>query len=207
MYNYQFQKFHQNWDDAMYPVPFDYRNDYLNFNPYVESFESDERVTFPLRGSQHTELGDHRRMATNIIISSSGRLDATTKTWTSKKWKGFTGTVVVFLTDSRGNILYATASRRYGVNGTALGGHNRTDTWYEIIPRSVLNKTTAYAIHHAYTPTPRINPTEFKKWSDAIAPLVKAYSEGQQREIYLFPEVHEAIELEPFTSINTEESY
>ncbi|MCW3793714.1 hypothetical protein OM416_19155 [Paenibacillus sp. LS1] len=62
---------------------------------------------FPLKGSKHTELGDYRRMNTDITISASGRLDGLTDIWTSKKWVGFHGSVVVFITDNEGNILFA----------------------------------------------------------------------------------------------------
>jgi hypothetical protein len=198
LYNYPFQR------DEVYNYPPQHELNlhasyiaYGNIPVYYDSWQNFavRQPNFPLRGSHRTELGDHRRMGTIITISANGRLDGRTRTWTSKKWKGFTGTVVVFLTDARGNILYATAPRRYGVNGTALGGHNRTDTWFENIPRDVLNNTSGYAIHHAHTPTPRINATEFKKWAEAVAPLIKAYSSGQTGR-YLLPEAHEVDEDE-----------
>ncbi|MCW3793713.1 hypothetical protein OM416_19150 [Paenibacillus sp. LS1] len=31
-------------------------------------------------------------------------------------------------------------------------------------------------IHHTYTPINTVNPDEFKKWAEAIAPLIKAFS-------------------------------
>jgi len=147
---------------------------------------------FPKKGSQHTELGDHRRMYSEITISSTGRIDGRTKTWTSKKFKGFTGTVVVFLTDGDGNILHATQPHRYGVNGTALGGHKRDEPWWEEIPQNILNNIVGYAIHHAHTPTPRITPEAFKEWAEAVAPLVKAFNSQE----FLLPEAHEVEELE-----------
>ncbi|MFX3643492.1 MAG: hypothetical protein ACE3L7_33375 [Candidatus Pristimantibacillus sp.] len=133
---------------------------------------------FPLKGSQHTELGDHRRMNTDITISASGRLDGLTDIWTSKKWVGFHGSVVVFITDSVGNILFASKPQTWGVSGTATGrDHNRKDLrWDDQIPSDQINKIEGYVIHHTYTPINTVNPDEFKKWAEAIAPLIKAFS-------------------------------
>ncbi|AOK89571.1 hypothetical protein [Paenibacillus polymyxa] len=137
---------------------------------------------FPLKGSQHTELGDHRRMNTDITISSSGRIDGLTDIWTSKKWIGFHGSVVVFITDSDGNILYATKPQKWGVSGTATGrDHKRLDLrWEDSIPSEVIDKIEGYMIHHTYTPITTVNPEEFQRWAEAIAPLIKAFN-SQER--------------------------
>lgn len=149
-------------------------------------------ASFPLKGSQHTELGDHRRMETSITISDTGRIDGTTRTWTSKKYKGFTGSVVVFLTDAEGNIHHATEPHSYGVDGTAIGVHKRKETWDENISQEILNNISGYAIHHAHTPVIRVTPDKFKEWAEALAPIIKAFSNQE----FLVTEAQEAEALE-----------
>ncbi|MGN4457456.1 hypothetical protein [Bacillus cereus group sp. MYBK57-1] len=144
-------------------------------------------TNFPLKGSQHTGLGDHREMETTITISENGRIDGSTLTKTCKRAFGFTGSVIVFLTDSKGNILYATDTHRYGVNALGYlkncddsGDHQRTEFWNENIPQEVINNISGYEITHAYTPLPRVTPDQFKKWAEAIAPLIKSFNTQEE---------------------------
>lgn len=151
-------------------------------------------ASYPLKGYQHTELGNHRRMETSITISDTGRIDGITKTWTSKKYKGFTGSVIVFLTDAEGNIHHATEPHSYGVNGTAVGEHKRNEPWSENISIDVLNNISGYAIHHAHTPVIRVTPDLFKEWAEAVAPIIKAFNNQE----FLLKNVEEAEELNFF---------
>lgn len=130
------------------------------FNSLVEA----QDVVFPLRGSKHDELGDHRRMKTDITISASGRIDGTTRTWTAKHWKGFTGTVVVYITDSSGNILYSTNPQSYGVNGLYMpGAHDRNVVWTNQIPVDSLSKVAGYVIHQVYDPRNKLTVEAVKE--------------------------------------------
>jgi hypothetical protein len=111
---------------------------------------------FPLRGSQFTELGDHRRMETSITISNNGRIDGVTRIWTAKKWSGFTGAVAVVVTDSAGNILYVTEPHSYGVDCKRCPGpSDRTQQWTDSVPSNILNQVKGYAIVHSTNPRNR----------------------------------------------------
>ena len=130
---------------------------------------------FPITTSQHTELGDHRRMETSIIISSNGRVDGRTKIWTSKKWQGFTGFVQVTFYDANGEVVDVDPAPmfQYGVEGTATGGHKREEPWVYRIPSHLINKVVRASILHSVRATPRITSQNFKEWSDVLIPLIK----------------------------------
>ncbi|MEB9877464.1 hypothetical protein [Bacillus cereus] len=134
---------------------------------------------FPIKGTQYTELGDHRHMQTDITISNNGRLDATTETVTGKKWEGFHGSVKVFINDADKNILWATEQdHTFGVDGVSVGDPSRTDHWHEDIPQEFLDKIDHYAIVHD-TKKIVVSPDTVGQWAKAIAPLIKAFSESQ----------------------------
>jgi hypothetical protein len=108
--------------------------------------------TFPFRGSQFDELGDHRRMETSITISNNGRIDGRTRTWTAHKTKGFTGGVAVVLMDASGNILHVTQEERYGVNCKRCPGpSDRTVQWAQTVPANLISQVRGYAIVHAHS--------------------------------------------------------
>lgn len=111
---------------------------------------------FPLKGSKFTELGDHRRMETNITISKNGRIDGVTRIWTDKQWKGFTGSVAVGITDRAGNVLYVTDPQKWGVDCKRCPGpSNRTQSWADTVPSNVLRNVGGYAIIHTTSPRDR----------------------------------------------------
>lgn len=115
-----------------------------------------QSLNFPLKGSKHTELGDHRRMATDITISNNGRIDGVTRTWTDKQWRGFTGSVVVGITDRDGNILYVTNPQTYGVDGKRIPKpSDRTERWTDSVPSNIFSKVGGYAIIHTTNPRDR----------------------------------------------------
>lgn len=131
---------------------------------------------FPLRGSKFTELGDHRRMETNITISNNGRIDGVTRIWTAKQWKGFTGSVAVAITDRAGNVLYVTNPQSWGVDCKRCPGpSNRTQGWADTVPANVLSKVGGYAIIHATNPRDR-----WRDWlsnaKEAVAEIKAIYS-------------------------------
>ncbi|WP_142343863.1 RICIN domain-containing protein [Bacillus toyonensis] len=148
----------------------------LGSGGYWRLSEVEDSKQFPIRGFEHTELGDHRRMETSIIVSKNGRIDGTTKTWTAHHTRGFHGSVMVVLLDGPphiGNVVYATKPQRYGVNPKS----KRTDFWFEVVPQDVLNQVTHYAITHAVTPLPTLTPAKFKEWSDIVVPIVKEFTQ------------------------------
>lgn len=132
-------------------------------------------LSFPVHGSKHDELGNQRAMETRFTISANARIDATTKTWTSDHWEGFTGSVVVFLTDASGNILHATDTHAYGVNGIYIGDPSREDIWNETIPDDALKNLAGYAVWQTHTPNIIVTPDAFKEWAEAIAPITKFF--------------------------------
>lgn len=119
--------------------------------------------SFPLRGEQHTELGDHRRMRTNIIISNNGRIDAQTRTWTDNNWTGFTGSVAVYISDSFGNVLYRTRVQRYGVNCRRCGGSRRTESWHDYMSEDLVERAAQVSIFHAHSPEIRVTRNDIER--------------------------------------------
>jgi hypothetical protein len=109
---------------------------------------------FPLRKFQFTELGDHRRMESTAILSSTGRLDVTTRIWTRKQWSGFTGGVVIRFLDQSGNVLGATGVHSWGVDGLRIPGvpSDRTSAWTDPVPPDLLNNTFGMEIVHTTNP-------------------------------------------------------
>lgn len=132
---------------------------------------------FPLKGSKLTELGDHRRMETNITISNNGRIDGVTRIWTAAKWTGFTGSVAVAITDRAGNRLYVTNPQSWGVDCKRCPGpSNRTQSWADTVPANVLNQVGGYAIIHTTNPKSR-----WRSWlsdaKEAVGEIKAIYSQ------------------------------
>jgi hypothetical protein len=127
------------------------------YNYFINCISATGRArSFPLRGSQFTELGDHRRMETSITISNNGRVDGATRIWTDKQLQGFTGAVAVVITDSAGNVLYVTAPQSYGVDCRRCPGpSDRTQQWSDAVPSNVLSRVGGYAIVHTTNPRDR----------------------------------------------------
>jgi hypothetical protein len=139
-------------------------------NPGRRNCDGTAVVNFPLRGSQFTELGDHRRMETSITISNNGRIDGVTHIWTANNWSGFTGAVAVVITDSAGNVLHVTPQQSYGVDCVRCPGpDDRTQQWSDTVPSNVLNQVGGYAIVHTTNPRNR--------WRDWLATAREAATE------------------------------
>lgn len=121
-----------------------------------ESILMAQNQSFPLQGSRFTELGDHRRMETQITVSNNGRVDGVTRIWTAKQWKGFTGSVAVAITDRAGNVLYVTNPQTWGVDCKRCPGpSDRTQGWTDSIPSNLLDQVGGYAIMHTTSPRDR----------------------------------------------------
>lgn len=144
---------------------------------------------YPVSESETDEIGkSSRKMKTEVIVSADGSLKAKTRTWTSEALVGFTGGVVVALTDKDGKLLHFTKVRKYGVNGTAVPGapSSKTVAWDETVPAAVMNQFSGIAIVHRYEPTPRWLETqedvvEFAKYVkdayDTISKILACYEE------------------------------
>jgi hypothetical protein len=129
--------------------------------------------SFPLRGSEFTELGDHRRMKTDITISNNGRVDGVTRIWTAKQWSGFTGAAAVVLTDANGNVLYVTNPHSYGVNCKRCPGpSDRTQQWTDAVPSNIISQVKNYSIIH--TTNPRDRWREWLRDAKEAAQMVSA---------------------------------
>jgi hypothetical protein len=150
---------------------------YAETSMYSEKLLLVQSKPFPLQGSKLTELGEHRRMETNITISKNGSIDGVTRTWTAAKWTGFTGSVTVVITDRAGNRLYVTNPQSYGVDCKRCPGpSNRTQSWTDTIPANVLSKVGGYAIIHTTNPRSR-----WRSWlsdaKEAVGEIKGIYSQ------------------------------
>lgn len=102
-------------------------------------------ATFSVHGTREDRVGTGH-MNTSVILSETGRLDGQTRTWTSDTLSGFEGGVLVVIADIRGKILWTSTLHKYGVNGTAQGHSDRTETWSETVPDAVMNNAAVLAI-------------------------------------------------------------
>ncbi|HVH72820.1 MAG TPA: hypothetical protein VNB49_17160, partial [Candidatus Dormibacteraeota bacterium] len=96
-------------------------------------------------------------MQTNVTITGSGQLSATTHTWSAKELEGFHGSVAVAALDKNQGLLWVSATQTYGVDQKACPPlvtckSDRTDNWSDTIPAQVLSQTAYIAIKHRYTP-------------------------------------------------------
>lgn len=121
---------------------------------FVEIGTKSAMVTaFPIRGSRKNEVLPNMYMETSVIISDDNRIDGVTRTWSRNILRGFTGGVVVAITDKDRNVLFTTKLRTYGVNSMNLPGESdRTSSWSEAVPSDVLNAAAGYAIYHTHEP-------------------------------------------------------
>lgn len=115
----------------------------------AESGGSAER---PIKVSQRHRLASGHWMASEAILSRTGRIDVATHTWSKSEGSGFHGAVVVFLIDKHHNRLYSTRPRSYGVNSKHLPGDDRTDSFHEEVPIEIIAKAEGLVIQHLYRP-------------------------------------------------------
>jgi hypothetical protein len=109
-------------------------------------------------------------METQVTISNNGRIDGVTRIWTAKQLKGFTGSVAVTITDRAGNVLHVTNPQTWGVDCKRCPGpSDRTQSWTDSVPSSVLDKVGGYAIFHTTNPRDR--------WRDWLSTAREAATE------------------------------
>ena len=97
-------------------------------------------------------------MKTSFALGSDGTLLAVTKTWTEMTFTGFTGGVIIALTNADGTPIWATEQQTYGVDGTAIPNKksSRTEKWQAQVPPEILSKVKGYAIIQEHTPRSRV---------------------------------------------------
>lgn len=100
----------------------------------VENSSPTEENQFPLRGRQVNQLGNQRRMNTQIILSETGQLEGRTRLSTRDRKQGFIGNVVVKFMDSEGTVIYSTPTRRFRVEANK----ERQELWSEQIPSEIV---------------------------------------------------------------------
>ena len=141
-----------------------------------ESITIAQATTFPVQGTQKTDVVKKGYMETSFDLDSNGNLNATTRTWTDVKLKGFTGGVIIAFTDATGSAIWSTEQQRYGVDGKMIGNSNRTENWQATVPPDVLNRIEGYAIIQEHTPRSRvgdwIRSEEAKQIINAIIKIV-----------------------------------
>jgi hypothetical protein len=93
-------------------------------------------------------------MQTAAQLSQNGLLTATTHTWTTNAFYGFTGGVAVFVFDGGDNVLAQSGVQTFGVDGTWIptSASSRTDLWSEqfngIDGAAYIKIATFYAPHN-----------------------------------------------------------
>ncbi|MEL7245568.1 MAG: hypothetical protein AAGM40_25020 [Cyanobacteria bacterium J06573_2] len=140
-------------------------------------------IHFPVGGTRQDKVGRKKRhkyyMKTSFSLNSSGKLTATTRTWSRRKLWGFTGGVFIVLTDAYKNPIWTSEQHRYGVNGRKLGKSDRTEKWQATVPKSILSRVRGYAIVQQRTPTRRV-----WKWIGSnlktIVKIVELFSSNDQ---------------------------
>lgn len=78
----------------------------------------------------YSNLGAGHYMQTHADLYDNGGIAAWTRTESVTWFGGYVGTVAVLVFDQNGSYLGVTGIQKYGVNGRAFGGSDRTETWF-----------------------------------------------------------------------------
>ena len=109
-----------------------------------------------VKGARHTELGDHRRMATNVTLYRNGMLIAETRSWTAARTRGFRGQFFVVCKDAAGNAIWVSdvftcrtvsAVGHFGFNGG--GSSQQQDAHSQMLPEAVGRHAAGLDVYHA----------------------------------------------------------
>lgn len=134
----------------------------------------------PKIGYQQTSFTSEDFMETKFTISSEGKLNCETKTWSYNNTQGFTGNVILFLTDSTNTIIYATQPRNFKIESENftrtldINGSRRIDLWDEDISTDILKNLFGYVILHSKV----LNP--YKEFASLIT-LINEKSDIDKR--------------------------
>ena len=131
-------------------------------------------------GLVHSDLGANHHMWTQVRLdTTTGQLDANTRTATFTWFGGYTGGVQVALLDAQDFIIARTGAHRFGVDGTWIGKSDQTQPWGESIPIDVVRRTVRLQIFHFWAPNWSANLDKWlsigKSVGQAIAGVVGAF--------------------------------
>jgi hypothetical protein len=80
-------------------------------------------------GEVHKDLGANHHMWTYADLYDNNWLAGRTRTASFTWFGGYIGTMACVIVDANNRLVGTTDQMSYGVNGTAWGGSDRTDTW------------------------------------------------------------------------------
>ncbi|HEY6968742.1 MAG TPA: hypothetical protein VJA94_06045 [Candidatus Angelobacter sp.] len=93
--------------------------------------------------------------------------------------RGFRGSVAIAVLDANRNKLWVSRTQTYGVDGTLLGTHDRTENWTDTVPAQLLPQVRYYAIIQKWNPNSAFNDINhwlqgIKTIPDLLAPIIKS---------------------------------
>jgi hypothetical protein len=115
------------------------------------------QIHFPIHASQDDPIHGVGFMHTDVTIDASGRLTATTHTWSGNDFQGFHGSVAAVLLGQNRNLLWVSQTQSFGVDGKHVpfgGPSDRTDSWNDSVPAALLNQARFLAITQRWNPKP-----------------------------------------------------
>src|SRR4051794_927913 len=80
-------------------------------------------------GEVHSDLGANHHMWTYADLYDNNWLAGRTRTASFTWFGGYIGTIACVVVDANNRLVGTTDQMAYGVNGTAFGGSDRTETW------------------------------------------------------------------------------
>ena len=138
---------------------------------------------FPVHGSQDdcfANTGGCMHTDVNITRNpdGTGHLNAVTRTSERTMFRGFRGSVAVAVLDENRNKLWVSRTLTYGVDGTAIGVHDRTENWVDTVPAQLLPRVRYFAIIQKWNPNSAFNDINnwlqgIKTVADELAPIIK----------------------------------
>jgi hypothetical protein len=121
-------------------------------------------------------------MHTDVHITrnfdGTGHLNAVTRTSERTMLRGFRGSVAVAVLDANRNKLWVSRTETYGVDGIAVGKHDRTENWADTVPAQLLPQVRYFAIIQKWNPNSAFNNINnwlqgIKTVADELAPIIK----------------------------------
>jgi hypothetical protein len=112
---------------------------------------------FPIQGSQDDHFPNSGGyMHTDVTITKNGdgsaHLNAVTHIWEVTELRGFRGAVAVAVLDANQRPLWVSHTENYGVDGRAIGTHDRTQNWADTMPSQLVPQARYLAIIQKWNP-------------------------------------------------------
>jgi hypothetical protein len=86
-------------------------------------------------GQVHSDLGANHHMWTYADLYDNDWLVGNTRTASFTWFGGYIGTMAAVVVDANTQLVGTTDQLKFGVNGTAFGGSDRTDNWSLLLKR------------------------------------------------------------------------